>query len=307
MKLVCLTILVCLGLVARPLLPLEEEAKAILEKAIKVQQTTTFSAIIASGAGEMKVEQKIIQFQNSDGIVSRRIETRNAVDGELSLHLENERGKYDVFPEQKKVIKLNFSREDEEPNYFEFALFEMKHGQISGHSCYIITSKIEDSPDVFAAFSDVVKSTAQVPMSNSHCKQIFLKVFPAVSVYYIGKDDFFIYSSEHFTFDGKSKGRVVFSNVNFHPSINASIFEIPPDYSVEYVNNGKDYIAVRHKIGVAISNERHKRQHSVSSTSGLSERFYQLVFHPGFALVLICISIVVFSIVIFIRVKRDSK
>lgn len=292
----------------------EREAKTILEQALEKQNNITFTATIISGEGDFRVEQRVFQRKNPDGTVSKRLETRSKAAGE-NVYLRSDSGTYDIYPEAKKMVKINFDRADEVLDYSKYTSYKIRRGKILGQDCYIITARIADNPAVFSAFEKAVRASNPVPMTRAQCRQLFLRVFPATSVYYIGVNNLFIYSREYFTFDGKSKGRVTYSDVKFSPSIKDSTFVLPSGYSIEYADNSKEFLQATNRIGTAISDKKLKEKFSVKRPLGPSfiERFFNWIDYNFSTIisvtskVLFWTAMVIIVVVVVIKLKSRSN
>ena len=291
------------------------DPQTILNQALEKQSNISFSATIISGEGDLKIEQKVVQKKNIDGTVFKRLETRNKLAGE-SVSLKNSSGTYDIYPEAQKMVKVNFNRADVEPEYSKYTSYNIRRGRISGQNCYIITARISDSPVVFSLFEKTVMRGTPRPLTSAQCKQLFLRAFPAVSVYYIGIDNFFIYSREYYTFDGKLKGRVTYSDIKFDPAIKDSVFDLPVGYSTEYVDNSANFLKITNQIRTGIVDKKIAARHSARKAStgpGVIERFiHWLDFNFEFissiaSKILFWAAMIIIIAVVVIKIKASRK
>ncbi|MFA6723814.1 MAG: hypothetical protein WCS95_04005 [Lentisphaeria bacterium] len=255
MKRICLALFFCFSWSFFSLFADEQDAKTILEQALEKQNNITFTATIISGEGDFRVEQKVLQRKNSDGTVSKRLETHSKIAG-TKIYLQNVAGTYDIFPDAQKVLKINFNPADEAPDLSKYTSYELKEGQIDGQKCHIITKRVANNSAVFAIIANSMPSTMRKAMTQSQAKAAILRAFSAISVYYVGMDNLFVYVREYYTFDGKLNGRVAYLNVKIDAKISNSSFDLPSNYSMEYADNANEFIATTNRLGTEVSDKK---------------------------------------------------
>lgn len=221
-------------------LPADDEAKKIWDRASENIKNVTFTATTSTGAGKFKITQKMFQLKNPDGSVFRRLETSNP-SGSTTLTITNLTGKYEINPGKKKILKIDYKPEKELPELSEYASYELKSGSYDNVDCYVVTRRIAENPQVLDKLEKWVAPIMKTT-NKEELRKAVLRSFPAVNIYYIGKDNDFLYCREYYSFSGRFIGKVAYKNVKIGGKIDKSLFELPVGYSTEYAYTGAEFL-----------------------------------------------------------------
>lgn len=220
-----------------------EQAKTILDKALKLQETRSYTSVTPGGEGIFRKTQKVFQKLNSDGSTYRRIETIGVRINILSI--KNSEGLFYIFGNSNIALKTAY--EYKYKKYDKGIKYEIKTGYYKKIPCYIITQKIPCNEDSFALF---MKNEAKehIERNGDKLRAWYFKHCIPVKVYYIGKNDNFIYKKLKYDKSGKLHSEFSIDNVNLNPVINDNIFQIPPDCKITICKTQEEYRKVEMDI-----------------------------------------------------------
>ncbi len=186
-----------------------------------------------------KIEQitlRMLQKRFSDGVVCTRIETFGKY---AAIELTNREGCYELFPDVKKGIKINRQPTDKKLDLLTDAEYSMKDGFFGDIPCYVITATIVPTESLIKEIRRQWMITAPKEMTLSD-REIESRL-NRKELFYVAKNNFFIYS--HKIFD--AGGKLIFinnrDNVEFNPDVEEAAFEMPGGYTIEISNGWDDY------------------------------------------------------------------
>ncbi len=214
-----------------------ENAKKILDKALKLQKTRSFTATTSRGEGKSRITQKIFQKLNPDGTTYKRIETKNTIN--TYIYIKNDSGRFEVYENSKIAVKSDYNTKF--MNYDDFAKYTIKSGSFNSIPCYIISRTVKPS-------KALAERHIKLFPNRRHKIKRFLKNYPALLIYYIGKDNLFIYSRSAYYPNGRQVSKSYYKNVILNPKLADNVFQIPMDYQIKVAKNAKQDSAITGKI-----------------------------------------------------------
>ena len=227
-----------------------EQAKSILDKALSLQETRSYTSVTPIGEGNTKITRKIFQKLNSDGSTYRRIESTSPVTTILSI--KNAEGLFYIYGNSNIAVKIAYKYKYED--YDKGIKYEIKTGYYKKLPCYIITQKIPCNEDSFAFFMKN-KAKRLVEHNEDKLRSRYFKNCIVLNVYYIGKNNNFVYKKLSYDKNGKLHSKTSCDNVNVNPVIDDNIFKIPPNCKIKIAKTLKEYIKIEGDIVLKIVND----------------------------------------------------
>ena len=219
------------------------EAKEILDKALKLQETRSYTSVTPRGEGDTKRTQKVFQKLKSDGSTYRRIET-------IGLHInildiKNAEGLFYIFGDSNIALKIAFKYKYDK--YDKGIKYEIKTGYYKKIPCYIITQKIPCNEDSFAFFMEN-GAKRLTERNKDKLRSWYFKNSAVLKVYYIGGKDSFIYKKLSYYKNGKLHSKTSYDNVNLNPVIDDNIFKLPPNCKIKIGRTPEEYRKIERDI-----------------------------------------------------------
>ena len=213
-----------------------KEAKEILDKALKLKETRSYTGIIYSGKGKRRRTLKVFQKLNPDGSTCRRLESTFEPKWQL-ITIVNAEGSFEIFSGSNIVIKKGYKYKPKK--YDKGIKYEIKTGYYQKIPCYIITQKIPCNEDSFAFYMKT-KNKMFPERNEDELRSRYFKRCIVLKVYYIGKNDNFIYNKFYYNNKGKLDLNLPYENVNLNPVINDNVFNIPPNHIIKIAKTMKE-------------------------------------------------------------------
>ena len=226
-----------------------EQAENILNKALKLQETRSYTSVTPIGKDKSKIISKVFQKLNSDGITYRRGES-------IGLHvtvlsIENSEGLFYIYGNSNVAVKLAFKYKYKD--YDKGIKYEIKKGYYKKIPCYIITQKIPCNEDSFAFFMKN-KAKAHIERNKDKLRSWYFKRCVVLKIYYIGEKDNFIYKKLSYYKNGKLHTETLYDNVNLNPVINDNLFKLPPNCKIKIARTPQETIKIERDIAYKIVN-----------------------------------------------------
>ncbi len=225
-----------------------ENAKKILDKALKLQKTRTYTATTSSGEGKFKRTQKIFQKLNPDGTTYKRIETKRKNSTRVSI--KNDSGIFSFKKDSGVAIKSNYNTDGDHINYDDLATYKGKTGYHGKISCYIVRKSIIFNKNLYPRFLKYLTTDYEKKLNDSQREKMFNETFIALAVYHIGQADNFIYATTYYDHHGKLKLKSSLKNVNLTPKFDDVIFKLPVNQEIIIANNLSEFMSARKKIKI---------------------------------------------------------
>ena len=206
----------------------------IFQRAREAMDTMSYSAVRYEEGDRTKVKNHTVQYQFPDGAVCRRVE----VFGDYgSVALTNRQGEFELFPEQKIAFKRNETEEDKYFDLLSNATFSARDVIFHDHPCYYLTAKTHPSTEQLEKLSQMSRELVPGGIARKQLAQQLQRV----EVFYVGKENFFIYRHDVFSNAGKLVASYPWDEVDFEPNVEEKLFELPKDYSVEVTDGLVDF------------------------------------------------------------------
>lgn len=206
----------------------------IFQRAREAMDTMSYSAVRYEEGDRTKVKNHTVQYQFPDGVVCRRVE----VFGDYgSVALTNRQGEFELFPEQKIAFKRNETEEDKYFDLLSNATFSARDVIFHDHPCYYLTAKTHPSTEQLEKLSQMSRELVPGGIARKQLAQQLQRV----EVFYVGKENFFIYRHDVFSNAGKLVASYPWDEVDFEPNVEEKLFELPKDYSVEVTDGLVDF------------------------------------------------------------------
>lgn len=220
---------------------LADTPQEILSKAISNQHPQSFTATLATqdAKGSSSIAH-ISTYVVPDGTTETRSEIDTTI-GKLTFHLiqiTNSEGTW--FLNRKTAVKAGFisniNSNAEAVTKASIsapatdATYTQEDAELNGTQCHVITQRISDAQlnqnveNTVKAVGDLVKGPGAL--------QAVKDQVPAVTVYYIGTDDGFIYSTRKLNANGGSISDLTYKDVKFNIPLDPNIFKVPQDYKI---------------------------------------------------------------------------
>ena len=213
-----------------------KEAKIILDKALKLQETRSFTASSSSGEGKSKTIVNVFQKLNKDGSTCRRIDGI-AAPKLTHITIKNTEGLFEFFSGSNIAIKIAYKYKYKK--YNKGIKYKIKTGYYQKIPCYIITKKNPCNEDSFAFF--IENGAKKFTERNiDELRSLYFRRCIVLKIYYIGENDNFIYKKLQYDKNGKLKSTFQYENVNLSPLINDNIFNIPKNYKIKIARTHKE-------------------------------------------------------------------
>lgn len=225
------------------------QVKSILEDALHLQETRTFTAV----QEDDKLDIQISQRQNSDGSTYYRKEsiTQNGILKKPSIVLVNAKGSFYISSiSGQYAIKRDYHDVNAFEWYYiydQYASYAMKEITYNDMPCYVIQKKVPFDDFYYSLYMQFAKNNFQT-LPKWIGKKSFKAGFPNVMLFYIGKDNKFIYTIKVYNPSGKLLIELNYKNVVINPIIKDSVFTLPSNVTVRPVSSREDYIDVSTEI-----------------------------------------------------------
>ena len=292
--LVALSLLCAFAVAGADTLP---PAKEIFDQAKEKRENLTFSAVSTYEKDTIKVSNKIFQRKNEDGTVFKH----NSGDERFSI--TNADGSFTIFPEIKKAVRNDATAAALDPGIRHY---EIKQGSFQGRECYIVTERVEDTPELRAEFDKLMAELGGDAMPAEMKKNAYRQNLAMLMVYYIGVDDLFIYSQENFSLDGNQVGRITYSDVDFFPQLADSLFEVPADYTIDAAKDSIENFKKESALSKEASDNRHRFDVRPTDSPKVLDRLWSV--RGLFAAILVCSVILIGVLAAYsIAEKRKAK
>jgi outer membrane lipoprotein-sorting protein len=235
-----------------------KKAEGILAKASEAVAKMTFkSRSIQKTVGVQKnITTNIYQKSNPDGTVWIKVESikenekkENEV---ISVFLQNDEGMF--FIAGKIAVKLAYmntlqnnmmNNMGQVPlavngNSVKYSLVEKEH---NGIPCYVVdvktTNTIETDKEILEATKKSLPDDIKKILDEQNIN--LSAMMPSVVVYYIGKNDNFVYSMRNYNSKGKLISQINYENVELNVKLDDNLFEIPKGLEVKVANSINEY------------------------------------------------------------------
>lgn len=227
-----------------------EKAKRILDKALKLQETRSYTSVTYSGEGKRKTTTKVFQKLNNDGSTYRRIEGI-AAPKLTHITIINTEGLFYLYSGSNIAVKIGYKYKYKK--YDKGIKYEIQTGYFQKNPCYIITQKIPCNKDSFAFY---MKTKAKMFLGRNidELRSRYFKNCIVLKIYYIGKNNNFIYNSLKYNKNGKLSSTLPYENVNLNPVLNDNIFNIPKNHRIKIARTQKEAVKLESDIIVKIIN-----------------------------------------------------
>ena len=239
-------------------------AKEIFDRAMEKQKNLTFSAVISYERGTTKIENRFFQRKNEDGTVfSRHTE-------EESAFITNADGFYTVFPAVRKAL-----RNDATDTFLDRGTphYEIDRGSFEGRECYIVTERVEDTPELQADFEMRWRERRDT-VTAEEITRGYRHRLPMIMVYYIGIDDLFIYAQEHFSLEGDRVNRFYYSEIDLDPELADSLFKVPAGYTIVVAKDRIENFRKESELSMEVFDKRNRGR--LSGIAGIFERLWSI-------------------------------
>lgn len=219
-----------------------EKAQKILEKAGKTMtEMKGFSAktenVTQSGR---KMISTMYQRNNPDGTIFMRMETGGAKNP--MTFISNNKGKWYIIG--NTAIKMSYMTKMQAdamanvgqlPKIQNETKYSIKNGKINDIKCFVVTSKLSE---------EQIKATAEIAMKAipEDMKKMMKKMnqpidmaakIPSTTKHYIGKKDYFIYSTENYNKNGNKISQMTYVDVKLNVEPDEKLFQIPENMEVK--------------------------------------------------------------------------
>ena len=213
----------------------------ILASALSNQHPQSFTATVATeDAKGMASLTHTSTFIVPDGTTETRSEIDTTI-GKQTFHLiqiSNSEGTW--FLKGTTAIKADFMTKidanAQEASKSSINLqgagttYSMDELELNGIKCHVITVRVsteqwnENVQNTTKAMGDIANSPAIIKIISDQV--------PVVTVYYIGTDDGFVYSTRKFNSNGVNVSDLTYKDVKFGIPLDPNLFKIPQDYKV---------------------------------------------------------------------------
>ena len=274
-----------------------DQAKSILERARREAKRLSYHYYSDSDA-------RVYHQGNPDGTEYYKYE----VNGKPT-RIMNKEGNFKI--KEDIAIKENFGTAF--INCDQFAVYDLREGIYEQIPCFIVKETIPNSPEVFAYFKQRHEEMNGKGSTHDEIRREFEDVLVSVNIYYIGRNDFFIHSSEGYFLTGKLAFRSDKTQVEFVPAFPEGTFDLPKGLQIKIANTFEESTALW--IQAAEKAFKEKRRLPPPKRLGLGERasiFFKRTADSAITAVLeygsyfFCLSGAV-SVGLLIYIKKSGK
>lgn len=220
-------------------------AKNILEEALQLQKSRTFTAIQNDDKFNIVISRRL----NNDGTTYYRRETisTNSKLKNPSIELRNEYGTFSISSIAGRfALKYDYHQVDPWEWYYiydRYAIDTMSQTTYHGIRCYLIQKKILFKDGYYSIYRRFAQNnfTSLPTWCN---RATFKAAFPSVMEFYVGEKDKFIYARKVFNPTGRLLGEINFRDVVINPVIKDSVFKLPSQVTIQPVSSRKNCIEV---------------------------------------------------------------
>ncbi len=224
-----------------------KNAKNILAKALELQRARSYTATTQGGDRGVKLDIKIFQRLNRDGSVYYREDCKVAGKKKSSLKIKNQRGSFYITTlSPHSAIKYNYPKPNIWDSYYiydQYADYTIENDTYNNIPCYKISKLVEFKKTYYNIYLKAVRERYE-EMPKWGGRKSFQLGFPAKMVFYIGKDNNFVYSKSVYNPDGKLLITEALKNVKLNPSLSDSVFALPQKTMIQPVNSRQEEDAV---------------------------------------------------------------
>ena len=232
-----------LGVACGDLLAQEHlNAKDILARGIENLKRINYKATFIKNEGKETATTIIYNKSNLDGTNYRRIETKYSNDPSCQIYIENQDGCFDIIGDT--AIKSNWLPANTEildqDTQETYSVLDGYHQDIP---CYVITKNIKADEKKYYKVISIIPPELIKNYSQYQKKELFKNTFSTLKVYYIGKQDYFIYEEMDYNIKGQKTNSLNYGTVELNIALNDKLFQISNKLNVKVANTANDFVA----------------------------------------------------------------